>query len=173
MLSLLTSAAETGWDLGPSAAVLQSLQLTHLSSSNKRQRDYMGLKIALCMRSRGKFWTKRYKEKKNIQLPFLKSGEQKPGCRKRKSPSTEPTKAGQTTRATPPAGPRHTCPLIPVSSEGSPTLGSEQGHPLLVLLPPEANRGAPVTLCLNSLPCVQSISIDWERPETLVGITLC
>ena len=64
MLSLLTSAAETGWDLGPSAAVLQSLYLTHLSSSNKRQRDYMGLKIALCMRSWGKFWTKRYKEKK-------------------------------------------------------------------------------------------------------------
>lgn len=92
LLSLLTSVIETGWDLGPSAAVLQSLHLTHLSSSNKRQRDYMGLKIALCMRSWGKFSTKRYKDKKNIQLPFLKSGEQKPGCRERKSPSTEPHK---------------------------------------------------------------------------------
>ena len=37
----------------------------------------MGLEITVYMCSWGKFWTKKYKEKKPSQLPFLKSLEQK------------------------------------------------------------------------------------------------
>ena len=53
------------WDLRPFAAV-------HLDTwSYKIQRNYMGLKIAVCMGSWGKFYTKRHKDQKT-HLPFLK-----------------------------------------------------------------------------------------------------
>ena len=38
----------------------------------------MGLKVTVCTRSWGKFWTRRYKDK-NSQLPFMKRQEQKLG----------------------------------------------------------------------------------------------
>ena len=51
---------------------------THLSSSNKIQRNYMGLKITACRDNWGKFWTKIQRDQKT-QLPLLKSLEQKQG----------------------------------------------------------------------------------------------
>ena len=45
--------SETGWGLGPSALALQCLPQAPLSSSNKIQRNWMGLKITACMLSKG------------------------------------------------------------------------------------------------------------------------
>ena len=50
------------WDLGPS---LQCLHLDTLLLEHKIQRNYMGLKMAVCMCSWNKSWTKRYKKTNN------------------------------------------------------------------------------------------------------------
>ena len=75
-----SSLCQSIWDrLGPGTLCCKACTRPHLSSSYKIQRNYMGLEITVCMCSWGKFWTKRYKEKKKktSQLPFLKSLEQK------------------------------------------------------------------------------------------------
>ena len=46
---------ETGWDLRPCAAELAPGQT---SPPETTQRNYKGLKVTVCMRSWGKFWTK-------------------------------------------------------------------------------------------------------------------
>ena len=51
------------WD--PLLKCCNACTWTHLSLSNKIQRNYMGLKIIACMCSWGKLWTKRYKRPKN------------------------------------------------------------------------------------------------------------
>ena len=61
--------------------------------------------------------------------------------------------------------------LTPYEEPALPALGSEQGDLLLVSLPP-ATAGAPVKPCLNFLSGLSSISIDWGRPRTLVGISI-
>ena len=80
--SLTNHKYETGWD--PLLKCCNACTWTHFSSSNKIQRNYMGLKITACMRSWGKFWTQRIqrdqkKTPKPTQLPLLKSLEQKQG----------------------------------------------------------------------------------------------
>lgn len=56
----LSGRNETGWDLGPFAAVLALEPL--LVSSNKRiQRNYKGLEITGCIHSSGKLWTRHKK----------------------------------------------------------------------------------------------------------------
>ena len=52
---------------------------TYLSLSNKIQRNYMGLKIAVCMHGWGKLEQKDTKDKTKNQLPHLKSLEQNAG----------------------------------------------------------------------------------------------
>ena len=77
--------------VGPGTLSCRTARFTPdaLSSSNKMQRDYMGLKITLCMRSWGKFWTKRYKDKKNIYCHFRRAGSKNLGVREQKSPCTK------------------------------------------------------------------------------------
>ena len=53
------------WDLGPFTAAQQCLNLDTLLLEHKIQRNYMGLKIAVCMCSWNKFWNKRYKKTEN------------------------------------------------------------------------------------------------------------
>ena len=68
----LYSNTETGWDLGPFAAVLAPGQTSPLLKQ-KIQRNYEGLKITACMRSWGKFGARRCKKIKKTQLSFLRS----------------------------------------------------------------------------------------------------
>ena len=70
---------ETGWDLGPFAAVLQCLHLDKRLLEQQNKRNYKGVKITACMLSWGNLWTRRYKKTKKTQLPLLKSWEQKQG----------------------------------------------------------------------------------------------
>ena len=51
-----------------------------------------------------------------------------------------------------------------------PLLGEWARETCLFLLPP-AITGAPIKPCLNFLFGLESISIDWGRPRTLVGLT--
>lgn len=66
------------WDrLGPGNLCYSIYTWTNVSSSNKTERNYKGLKIIASMRSWGKLCTIGYKKAKKTQLPFLKSQEQK------------------------------------------------------------------------------------------------
>ena len=67
------SPSETG--LGPGTLCCNACTWTHLSWSNKTQRNYMGLKITVHEQS-GQILDKRYKETKN---PTAQSPEQKQG----------------------------------------------------------------------------------------------
>ena len=59
------------WDLRPFAAVLQCLHMdTHLSSSNKIQRNYIGLKITVCIAVGANSAPKRYKDTKKPNCHF-------------------------------------------------------------------------------------------------------
>ena len=51
----MASIPETGWDLGPFAAVLAP----GYTSSNKIQGNYVGLKITACMQQLGQILDKR------------------------------------------------------------------------------------------------------------------
>ena len=55
---------EIGWDLGPGTLCCSACTRTKISSSNRIQRNYKGLKITAGMCSRGKSWTTRYKKAK-------------------------------------------------------------------------------------------------------------
>ena len=66
------------WDPGHFAAAPHRLHLDTALLSNKTHRNYMGLKITVSVHRWGKFWSKKTKkEKKKIQLPFLRSQEQR------------------------------------------------------------------------------------------------
>ena len=72
-----TDAFRTLWDRhgtwDPLLQCCKACTWTHLSSSYKTQRHYVGLKITACMHSWGQFWTKRYTPNHtHIHLPFLK-----------------------------------------------------------------------------------------------------
>ena len=107
------------------------------------------------MCSWGKFWTKRYKKTK--KTPTATSEELG-------------AKAGYCA-----------CPLHPAPPKGwakhlSHPSGLTPGH-IPTLTPykepacaPAWGAGAPVKPCLNFLTGLLSISIDWGRPRTLVGI---
>ena len=67
------SVRQTGtWD--PLLQCCNACTWTHLSLSNKIQRNYMGQKITACMHSWGKFWTKDKKRPKNPTANFEEPG---------------------------------------------------------------------------------------------------
>ena len=67
--------------------------------------------------------------------------------------------------------PGHTPTLTPYKEPAHhPRQGVSKGNCYLFSLTPAA-AGAPVKPCLNFLPGLLSISIDWGRPRTLVGNT--
>ena len=70
-----TDEAETG--LGPGRLCCNACTWTHLSSSNKIQRNCMRLKLTACRYSWGKFWIPKIKRDQKTQLPLLKSVELK------------------------------------------------------------------------------------------------
>ena len=114
---------------------------THLSSGNKTQRNYKGLKITLHMRRGGKFWTTRYKEIKKPNCHFWRARSKK-RCQEQKqgtghAPCTPHHQRGeQNTSATPLTRSLDTClPSPHIRNQLSPNLGSEQGKLLLVLGP--------------------------------------
>ena len=72
------SPSETG--LGPGTLCCNACTWTHLSWSNKTQRNYMGLKITVCMSSCGKFWTKDTNRPKS-QLPKAQSKSRESGVK--------------------------------------------------------------------------------------------
>lgn len=55
---------QTGWDLGPGTLCCSAYTWMEVSSSNKMQRHYKGLKITECLNIWGKFWTRYKKTKK-------------------------------------------------------------------------------------------------------------
>ena len=138
---------------------------THLSSSDKIQRNCMGLKITACMQL-GQILDKRDQK---TQLPLLKSPEHKQGTAH--APCTHRhLRGGQTTRATPPAQPLDTpLPSPHIRNQLPPPWGASNGTCCLFSLLLAA-AGAPVKPCLNFLSGLGSISIDWGRPRTLTGI---
>ena len=70
---------ETGWYLGPGTLCCNACTWANVSSSNKVQRNYEGLKITACTRSWGKLWTTRYKKTKHpaatSEEPGAKAGD--------------------------------------------------------------------------------------------------
>ena len=56
---------ETGWDLGPGTLCCSACTWTNVSSSNKIQRNYEGLKVTVCTHSWGNLWATGYKKTKN------------------------------------------------------------------------------------------------------------
>ena len=78
-ISFRTSICTSRQRLGTGAFFHNTDTWTNISSSNKMQRNYQGLKATGCMHSWGKLWTIRYKNIPKSQLPLLKSWEQKQG----------------------------------------------------------------------------------------------
>ena len=149
---------------------------THLPLNNKRQKNnYMELKITACMRSQGKFWTKDTRRPKNptaaSEEPGVKTGcwEQKHGTEH--APCTpHHQRVGKTPK--PPLRPdpwTHPYPH-PIQGTSLPPQGASKGICCLFSQPP-ASVGTPIKPCLNFLSGLQSVSIDWGRPRTLVSIT--
>ena len=118
---------------------------THPSLSNKMQRNYMGLKITVCMHSWGKFWTKD-KNHQKTQLPLLKSSEQVQGTVVLCVPPAYTTTKGVCKPPKPPLWPgpwTHTSPHL--NKEQTQPFGSQQQRNLLfVIASPLAVAGAPV-----------------------------
>ena len=115
--------------------------------------------------SQDKFGTIRYKRSKKPQSPFLKSQEQNQGTVHVSLYSNQLSQPLAQPLDPPPVLTPHREPAHP-----SPPLGSEPGNLLLFLLPPAA-AGASIKPCLNFLSGLLSISIDWGKPRTPVGIS--
>ena len=92
------------WD--PFLQCCNACTWTNLSSSNKIQGNYMGLKITACICSRHKFWTKDTKRPKNPTASF-----EEPGAKARywECPRTQHYQSGQNTG--PPLQPEPHTPL--------------------------------------------------------------
>ena len=131
------------WDVGPFAAsdaMLVPLQI----SSNKMQRNYMGLKTTVCMCSWDKFQTKDTKNQKT-QLPLLKNLEQKKQVLEAKAgycscPLKSTPPEGQAKHLSHPSGPTpgHTPTLNPYKKQTHPSLRekvSKETSCLFLLLP--------------------------------------
>ena len=77
LLSPLFTLLQLRDRLGSGTLLLQCCHActwTHLSSSNRIQRNCMGLKITACMCTWGKFWTKDTKRPKNSTATFEDPG---------------------------------------------------------------------------------------------------
>ena len=173
-----SSHNETGWDLEPFAGTWDPLlqccnacTWTHLSSSNKIQRNW--LKITACIW--GKFWTQKIQRDQKAHLPLLKSLEPKQGVGNKSTVlscplHTTPPEGWAGHLSHPLARPLDTpLPSPHIRNKLAPPWGaSKQKNCCLFSLPPAA-AGAAVKPCLNFLSGIWSISIDWGRPGTLVG----
>ena len=126
---------------------------TNLSSSNKIQRNYMGLKITACMRSWGKFWTKDTKRPKKSHCHFWRAGSKNRGSGAKAGYCTcplhtTPPKEWANHLSYPPAlTPGHTPTLTQYKEPAhgppsAPPAGvSKQGKLFLVLAPPLLQQG--------------------------------
>ena len=97
VLAALTELRQAGtWD-----TLLQCCNpwtWTHLSSSNRIQRNCMGLKITACLHSWGKFWTPKIQRGQRAHLTFLRILEQKQSVRSKSKPLyTPPPRGGRNT----------------------------------------------------------------------------
>ena len=126
---------ETGWDLGPFAGTWDHLwqccnacTWTHLSLSNRIQRNCIGLKITACVLSWDKFWTQKIQRDQETQLPLLKSLEQKQGVGSKskvlRMPPAHTTTYGVGKHLSHPSGDTPT--LTPYKEPACPCSGSEQ-----------------------------------------------
>ena len=137
------------WDMAPLRQCWNAFAWTHLSSSNKIQRNCMGLKITSYMRSWGKFWTKDTETKKS-SCHFWRAQRKAGYC---VWPLHTPPPKGWANHPSHPAGldPRHAPTLLPYEEQAYPAQGaSKQGNLLFVSLP-SAAAGGPVKPCLNFL----------------------
>ena len=140
---------------------------TRLSSSNKRQRNYMRLKITGCMHSWGKFWTKDTKRPKNPSATF-EGPRAKAGYFACPLHTTPPKWwANHPSHPSVPT-PGHTPTLTPYKERARPRAGSKQGN-LLFVLTPCCCSGVP-SKALPEFLVWPLINFYWlRRPRALVG----
>lgn len=125
---------ETGWDLAPSTLRCSAFcTCTNVSSSNKRQINYLGLKITVCVHT-GASYGQAQKDQ-NPKFPLLKSWEQKRGTGS-KSRVLSIATAGNTTKGVGKSpkplsslSPGSTPTLIPYKEPACLPLGREQETP--------------------------------------------
>ena len=122
----------------------------------------------------GQILDQKIKERQKTQLPFLKSWERKnwvSGVKAgyRACPPALNTTKGWADHLSHPSSltPGHTPPSSSIRNE-PPSASEETCH--LFSLPPAASSGAPIKPGLNFLSGLKSISPDWGRLRTLVGI---
>ena len=136
---------------------------THLSSSNKIQRSYMGLKITVCMGSWGKFWTQKLT---NPIATFEEQGakvivESKSRVLHMRPAFNITIGVGKTPESPFCSIPAHTPTLSPYKEQAHfLTPGVSKQRSLLFVLAPSAATGTPVK------PGLKSVSSNWGRPTT-------
>ena len=111
--------------LGPGNFGCSAYTWTHLSSSNKIQRNWMRLSVTVCTGRGDKFWTKNTKRAKNSTATFEKSRAKAGYC---SCPlHTIPSK-GWVDHLSHPSGPTpgHTLTLTPYKEPVRPSLASKQ-----------------------------------------------
>ena len=126
----------------------------NISSSNKIQRNYMGLKITACMCNWGKLWAKDTKSPKNPTATSEELGG-KTGCLEQK----QGTLHGPCTQY-------HTAYKEPACFRAQ----ARDPVTCFPLLPDPFNKGPKKALPEFFLSGLWPISIDWGRPGTLAGI---
>ena len=122
--------SETVWDLGPGTLCCSACTWTNVSSSNKIQRNYKGLKITVCMHSWDKLWKTRYKKTKNPTATSEVWGAKAGYCAC--ILHTAPPRGWAEHLSHPPSRPLD---LTPFKGPAHHPLRSEQGHLLLVFTP--------------------------------------
>ena len=170
---LLLDPLPSLWDrLGTGTLCCSACTWTNVSSSNKIQRNYKGLKITVCMCSWGKFWTS-YKETKKPNCHFWRARKK---SRVLRMPPAHNTTKGVGKTPKPPLWPdpwTHPYPH-PISGTSSPAPLREQASKetcYLFLLPPCCSRDS--NKALPEFVVWPLISFYWlRRPRTLVSNTL-
>ena len=155
------------WD--PLLQCCNACTRTHLSSSNKIQRSYVGLKITVCMGSWGKFWTPKLTnpiasfEEQGAKLIVESKSRVLHMC-----PALNITiGVGKTPKSPFCSIPAHTPNLSPYKEQAHyPPPGVSKQRSLLFVLAPSAATGTPVKPGLNLWSGLWSISINWGRPTT-------
>ena len=166
-----SSLCQSIWDrLGPGTLCCKACTRPHLSSSYKIQRNYMGLEITVCMCSWGKFWTKRYKEKKKNQPTAIS---EEPGAKilgvwpQSRVLHISTTKGWTNHLSHPCSSTSGLTPALTHILRNELTLpwGMSKGTCCLFSLLPAKAR-SPIKHCLNFLSGLQSVSIYWrnQRP---------
>ena len=141
------SRSETGWDLGPFAAVLQCLHLDKPLLQQQNTKKLYGTKNNSVHAQLGQILRKKIQKDSKTELPPLKSREQKQGIRNKSRVLCMPAActplegwAEHLSRPSSPT-PEYTPTLTPYKEPARPALGSEQGNLLLVFTPSCDCRG--------------------------------